>query len=157
MTELEPLIDYHHQDPAVVKIHNFGTVVNFAPWTSGRSKRKIGDWRITHPELNVFVAYGVNASHYPDEGWGMGHGSHIAVEGKGIIRYYWFGAGGGDWDTLRIPQRIIADWDEGEMSRQLHYPDLKWFEPYYGAHNFKINMSREELSQEIKRRVATAL
>ena len=153
MTELQPLIDYHNQAPTSSLPHNLGTVVNFAPRNCGRSKRRICDWRITHLDLNVFVAYGVNANYYPDGSWSLGHASHIGVEGRGETRYYWFAGGCVEWDTLRIPARIVADWDEGQATRQIHLPDLKWFEPYYGHINRKENMSRDELMQEIKRQV----
>ena len=154
MTELQPLIDYHDQDWTNPLPHNLGTVVNFAPWTRGRSKRKIYAWRVTHPDLNVFVAYGVNAHHYPDGSWSLGHGGHIGIEGRGELRYYWFIGGRVDWDTLRIPAQIIADWDEGKPNRQMHFPDLKWFDPYYGFRHTREIMSRNELMQEIKYRVA---
>lgn len=153
MTELQPLIDYYNQGLTSSLPHNLGTVVDFAPWKSGRSTRRICDWRATHPELNVFVAYGVKAVYYLDGSWSLGHGSHIGVEGRGETRYYWFCGGCVVWDSLRIPARIIADLDEAKPSRQIHFPDLKWFEPYYGHMNRKENMSRDELMQEIKCRV----
>lgn len=151
MTEIQPLLNYHHLEREAALVPNFGTVVDFAPWPEGKSKRRIGDWRLCHPDLVVFVAYGVNASCYPDGLWGLGHGSHIGVEGRGMTRYYWFGAGNPDWDNLLLPQRILVDWDEGKLNRQLHFPDLKWFDPYYGS-GVEVR-SREELGREIKRRV----
>lgn len=149
---MKPLLNCHPTEQEQAKIPNFGTIVDFGPWRPGLSERRIGDWRLCHPDLNVFVAYGVKCSKYSDGTWGLGHGSHLGVEGRGFIRYYWFGAGNPDWDALLLPARIVADWDEGWMSRQLHFPDLKWFDPYYGF-GIKACMSREELGREIKRRV----
>lgn len=153
---LPPLLNYH-TDVEKAKTPNFGTVVDFAPYPGGFSTVKIHDWRQRHPDLKVFVAYGVNATSYSDGTWSLGHGSHIAIEGKGVTRYYWYVAGNSCWDDLRMPEQVIVNWDRGEWNRQLHFPDLKWFDPYYGFVNgvsVKPTMSREELGQEIKRRVA---
>ena len=151
MPELEPLLNYH-TDEEPGSVPNFGTVVNFPPLTTGTANIKIGDWRLNHPDLKMFVAYGVNAISYPDGKWGLGHGSHIAVVGRGTSRYYWYAAENRYWDELMIPERIIADWDTGEISRQLHFPDLKWFDPYY-ATGIDPSMSAKELLKEIRRRV----
>lgn len=156
MTALEPLI-HPRLDSELAKTPNFGTVVDFVPYIGGFSQIKIGEWRQKHPDLKVFIAYGVHVTKYQDGKLGLGHGHHLAIQGREMTRYYWHAAGNECWDDLWMPRTAIANWDEGDLHRQLHFPAIKWFDPYYGFLNGKFvksKMSRDELVEEIKRRVA---
>lgn len=108
-------------------------------------------------QIKVFIAYEVTVTSHINGEWSLVHGSHITIARN--ARYYWYVAGKPCWDNLRMLKMVVVDWNRGELHCQLHFSDLKWFSPYYDFLNgrpVQPRISREELGQEIKRRVASA-
>lgn len=147
----EPLLNYGDKD-----VPNIGTIVFLDSHDYSPGKCRIAYWRDTHPAHRVELVYGVKAiCSRGGELAGLGHGMMLAVSSPNLIRYYGHSAGFVEVDELLMPVQVLKDWDEFyPMPRQLHFSDLKWFEPSYSAYPRKENYSRDELGREIRRRLA---
>lgn len=150
---LEPLLNYR------LEAHlYFGTVIDFCPIVSGFSSVKIGDWRRTHLDCSVAIAYGVSLTAEKSKIIDICHGRFLKIEGRGVTRFYWYApgtvCGNVCWNKLLIPNRVIADYDENqEMTRQVHYLDLKLLELSYISQSRWPIYTREELIAEAERRI----
>lgn len=146
-----PLLNYgdRHQE-------NIGTVVflDYCDYTP--SKCSVGRWRDTHPAHEVSLVYGVMVTyHQKKSSLGLMHGTLMQVTSPTLTRWYKHPTANVAVDELMMPMQIVLDWDEfvQPLPRQLHWPDLKWFEPSYEAYPRTENYTREELGEEIKRRL----
>ena len=146
----KPLLNCEDKD-----LPNIGTVVFLDSHDYSPSKCSIGYWRGTHPSHRVGLVYGVKGVCSKGRLTGMGHGMFLAVSSPDLTRYYSHGAGNVEVDDLLMPMQVIRDWDEfiQPLPRQLHWADLKWFEPSYSASPRTEKYTREELGAEIKRRL----
>lgn len=151
---LQPLLNYRTEDHL-----NFGTVIDFSPLVSGFSSLKIGDWRRTHLNCSVSIAHGVSLTVEGSKIIDISQGRFLKIEGRGVTRFYWYApgtvCGNVCWNQLLIPNRVIADYDENEeMTRQVLYFDLKWFQwPDSGQSQHSV-YTREELIAEAQRRIS---
>lgn len=146
-----PLLNYGDEN-----LENIGTIGFLDKFDYTPSKNSIGHWRDTHPGIEVSLVYGVAFTHYPQErSLGLGHGELLQIKSPSLTRWYKHVAGNVDVDRLAMPMQVILDWDEvvRPMPRQLRWADLKWFEPSYSSYPRVENFSREELGEEIKRRL----
>lgn len=148
---MKPLIKTHR-----LVYPNIGTVVNFQLFDTAPVKYySVGRFRQNHPEVTVDVTYGVFVTNYPDLTPGLGHGDFLRFSDGDKTRFYWWPTANRDVDLLLIKRQMLLDWErEGEnQPRQIHWPDLCWFDPPYGAPGWQEVRSREELGAEINRRL----
>ena len=150
---LEPLLNYRLEERLY-----FGTVIDFCPIVSGFSSIKIGDWRRTHLDCSVSIAYGVSLTLQKSKIIDICQGRFLKIEGRGGDRFYWYApgtvCGNVCWNKLLIPNRVIADYDENQqMTQQVHYLDLKLLELSYSSQSRCSVYTREELIAEAHRRI----
>ncbi len=151
---LEPLVNYRIEDHLY-----FGTVIDFAPIVTGFSAVKIGDWRITHLDCSVSIAYGVSLTVQESKIIDICPGRFLKIEGREVTRFYWYApgtvCGNVCWNKLLIPNRVIADYDENEeMTQQVHYLDLKLLDLSSSSRSRRPVYTREELIAEAERRIS---
>lgn len=142
---LEPIFNYF-SDPHP----NCGTVVRTNEATrQGNSNIRIGDWRVDNPLFTVSLAYGVSCSADGNlKLLGGGHGTMLHFSSLDFSRFYWWNCGNVNLDQLLMPNRILLDIllkSENKRCCYIHYPDLKWFDPYPTNPLFP---SREALLEE---------
>ena len=146
----KPLLNYGDEN-----VPNIGTVIFLDVHDYSPSKCRIAYWRDTHPAHQVELVYGVKVVCLKRKSIGLGHGMMLAITANNVTRYYGHSAGNVDVDELLMPLQVIRDWEEFyPRPEQLHFPDLKWFEPNYSSYPRKEIYSKEELVAEIKRRLA---
>lgn len=152
---LEPLLNYRLEERLY-----FGTVIDFCPIVSGFSSVKIGDWRKTHLDCSVSIAYGVSLTAQESKIIDIFNGRFLKIEGRGVTRFYWYApgtvCGNVCWNQLLLPNRVIADYDENEeMTRQVHYLDFKWLELSYRTQSQYPVFTREELIAKAERKISS--
>lgn len=127
---LDPLENSH-----AIEHPNCGTVINFLPLpTSSSSIVRIGSWRMQNLDCAVSPAYGVLLSAKEGKILGGNHRKFIRISGRGQTRFYPISLNTRWWDELLMPNQVVYDWDSSNESHrliQLHFPDLKWFDPGY--------------------------
>ena len=144
-----PLLNYGNHE-------NIGTIIFLDYCDYSPSKCSVGYWRDTHPAHSVSLVYGVAVTYHRDKSsLGLMHGDLMQIKSPTQTRWYKHPAGNVAVDELVMPMQVVLDWDEfvQPMPRQLHWPDLKWFEPSYESSPRTENYTREELGEEIKRRL----
>ncbi|MEG4427090.1 MULTISPECIES: hypothetical protein [unclassified Microcoleus] len=125
-----PPIFYYSQD----NLPNLGSMV-WVERTNGSGNITIGEWRILNQDYNISLAYGFQCvADVNLKLLGAGHGKALAVKHpNGSERYYPWGPGNVQVDTLLMPTQILIDCGQIQTknkSQYFHYRDLMWFNPY---------------------------